>query len=251
MSNDDDDMPAWAQDAFQRLRGGDKASGLSPFLTKASSGDPAAMHALFQIYHKGILVERSGKTAREWLNKAVNLDYGPALYSMSKLYAGADGVESNVPRALELLEKAGAYGYAPAYIGLGLIYEQGELELVADPTRAAAYYAKACDVGSARGRFFLGRLYIAGRGVPRDTRRGFELFEDSARAGDVEGLSALAELYETGHQGHEEDPKKAFELFRKAARLGHERSREAIRRFPRIVPLGQIACSPDAARLHD
>lgn len=113
---------------FQR---GDFAAALRTWTEAAESGDPAAQHAIAQMYVVG---------------RGVAQDFGAAL-----LWSQA----------------AAAQGFARAQYLLGVMYQQGQ-GMARDDVSALNWYRRAAAQGVAEAQYNLAGMYAAGRGAAQD-----------------------------------------------------------------------------------
>ncbi len=101
--------------------------------------------------------------------------------------------KSNLDAAKEKLEQAAALGNTKAYVYLGILYDQMDYEEVGDFSKALSYYLLAGDEPLAR--FAIGFLYFKGQGVPVDTDKAYEIFQELADEGEPAGYSGLSFYY--------------------------------------------------------
>src|SRR5262245_2730177 len=85
-----------------------------------------------------------------------------------------------------------------------------------DYARAAELWRPAADSGDLRARNELGRLYLDGRGVPKDEKRAAEYFHSAAEQGDAAAQCALGSLYLQG-RGVPQDNAEAWRWIRRSA----------------------------------
>jgi TPR repeat protein len=232
------------REAMEMLSRG-KLSAAAEFLRAAADrGEVDAIHAMGDLYLKGVGVERNVARALEYFNSAAKQGYSQAMIDLSQMYANGDGVASDVPKALELCEAAAAVGDSRGWLILAGIYQHGGFGVPVNMDLAVDYYKKAVAANDAEAACYLSGMYINGTGVPKNLELGFRLCEQSA-AGDSEaGLYALAYMCETGYEGHPQNLARANSLYRRAARLGHAGAKSALQRFPPVVELGAISASP-------
>jgi TPR repeat protein len=83
-----------------------------------------------------------------------------------------------------------------------------------DDKRAAALYAKACDLGDAKGCYNAGIMAEEGRGVARDLARAIARYEEACAGGSSTGCTNLGFHYEHG-RGVKKDPARALELYQR------------------------------------
>lgn len=85
--------------------------------------------------------------------------------------------------------------------------------------KAAAIYGRLAAKGNARAMTELGKMYLTGDGIEKDTKRAARLFGAAAKQGNTNAMCELARMYQTGAAGTA-NLHKAFALYLKAARLG-------------------------------
>jgi TPR repeat protein len=78
---------------------------------------------------------------------------------------------------------------------------------------------KAAEQGDANAQFYLGFIYINGKGTPKDDNKAFYWFTKAAEQGIAEAQLNLGLIYRNG-QGTPKDDKQAFYWFTKAAEQG-------------------------------
>ena len=110
--------------------------------------------------------------------------------------------------------EAGGPNAAAAMTLIGELYRDG-LGFRENPVEAARWYALAAKRGDAQAAFALGRAYLAGEGVKKDTAKAKEFFEQAA------GKNVGAALYNLGIMAMEPTKDKQGEIvdFRAAANL--------------------------------
>ena len=96
----------------------------------------------------------------------------------------------------------------------GAAYKAGDYEL------AAEKFMEVADKNDHRAMYALGSMYAAGRGVPRDFRKAFELFSRAARYGRLDARYKLGIMYQEG-LGTKKNDKRAARLFHTAATKGY------------------------------
>ena len=112
-------------------------------------------------------------------------------------------------------------------IELGDRYRRGK-GVKADRERAAGYYMRAAEKGSAKGMYLVGRGLLSGDGFPKDVEKGIEWLERSARSGCLEAMTYLGVHYELGWDGLPKDDKKGFEFHLMGAELGDAESQFSV-----------------------
>lgn len=94
-----------------------------------------------------------------------------------------------------------------------MAFQRGEYRL------AVSHFQGSALKGGALPRFYLGRLYLEGKGVARDERRGASLILSAARGDHPGAMALLGELLLSG-RGLARDPEQALVWTRRAAEAG-------------------------------
>lgn len=92
-----------------------------------------------------------------------------------------------------------------------------------DFATAARGFQLVADRGNARGQFFLGELYLTGRGVKQDYARALMLERAAAEQGSEEAQYTLGGMYERG-EGVDKDPVQANVWYSLSAATGDEQA---------------------------
>jgi TPR repeat protein len=119
---------------------------------------------------------------------------------------------------VEEIKRAAESGNVKAQVELGLMYAAGGLGVRRSYKDAAKWWEAASAKDDSRAEYYLGTLYISGKGEERDPAKAVSLFEKSAEHGDSFGMSGLGELYLKG-DGVEKSQRVAIEWFNKALQL--------------------------------
>ncbi len=168
------------------------------FFKKAICGDMEAMYQLGDCYCYGEGVECDYKKALECYKKAA--DHGILIARMryENLLNEIKTQPETMELAMELLYpeeyKRAIYGDSDAQRWIGVYYFQGlvgTFDSYENYKKAAEWYTKASEQGSATAQFLLGMLYELGKGVPKDYRKALELFKSAA----AQGHQMAAESY--------------------------------------------------------
>ncbi|HEY1064609.1 MAG TPA: C39 family peptidase [Pirellulales bacterium] len=136
-----------AKDAAEAMRWGHLA---------ADQGHPAAQDFVGWMYFRGVQVRHNPVLAAAYFKSAAERS-ATAAWNLGQCYFAAQGVEHDVPKALELWRKAAEMGHG----------------------RAASSAAMA---------------YLSGEGVPRDEKEARRLAERAVELNDPSGFVVLGEL---------------------------------------------------------
>ena len=132
----------------------------------------------------------------------------------------------DLPRSMQLLERASAAGYAPAQTLLAWILDGAE-----ENERAVALYRKAAAQGDAEGQFGLATMYLKGEGVPTDQAEAVKLLERAAEQGHSQSAALLGNAYLNGELGLEQDTARARLWLERAAAAGDPSARQKLERL--------------------
>ena len=110
---------------------------------------------------------------------------------------------------------AGARGWVNC-LELGESYRNGD-GVPRDTTRAAEFYQQACEGGVAEGCYSLGFMYNMGEGLGKDRARAGELFQQACEGGSADGCLILGFRYDTGEGRNRV---RAAEFYRQACEGG-------------------------------
>jgi len=122
-----------------------------------------------------------------------------------------------------LYERACASQEPEACTRLGSASSLGELDLLADPARAAGLFRRTCERDHWPACSELGRLYEQGRGVDRDADYGLALHTRACDHRDGLGCFYLGLAHEEGNVAGASD-ERAVELFRMSCQAGVARA---------------------------
>ncbi|WQW59052.1 sel1 repeat family protein [Helicobacter pylori] len=134
-----------------------------------------------------------------------------------------DGLEAKkyYIQAKEYFEKACNLNYAKGCVSLGGLYEGENLVIGEDPRlkerlkKAIQYYSKACGLNDQHGCLILGAMQYIGKGVVKNEKQAMEKFEKACKLGKQEAceIFSLEVLCESSDQkacGMSYDKKKAL-----------------------------------------
>ena len=142
------------------------------------------------------------------------------------------GKKPDMADVVRWLSKSAEGGYVPAQFGLGEILLNGYGGVATNEVAGVEWIRKAADakpgsddwgsqISLARARYELGVCYRDGRGVKKDAKRAFELFNSAQVDGKRHGKTdvALAECYEKGI-GVAKDEVQAEKIYQAVADAG-------------------------------
>jgi TPR repeat protein len=104
-----------------------QSAGIDPgLLTKATSGDQAALVAVGEKYDAGVDVPQDLKQAADWYRKAAEMGSIAGEVHLAGLYRDGRGVVRDKSQAAELYRKAAEQGDAGAQGTLAMLYVMGQ-----------------------------------------------------------------------------------------------------------------------------
>ncbi|MGR3436896.1 MAG: tetratricopeptide repeat protein [Shimia sp.] len=236
----------------------DTETALAWFERGVSAGSPRAMTNLAEelVWSDDPAIARDPDRAVALLERAVALDYSPALLELGHVYFYADSGRADDERALHWYQRAFDAGEVGIANDLGALYDTGGAGRAPDHAKAMNLYHVAHEAGDPVGTYnignnhftghgvpvdyaearrwyemaseagyhfatvHLGLLYDEGNGVPEDDETAFELYTLAAENGEASAWNNLGVLHEDGVNGAAPDPVKALEHYRKAHEMG-------------------------------
>lgn len=120
--------------------------------------------------------------------------------------------------ALSAWVPAAKEGHPEAQYRVGRLYDAGR-GVPRDRATAADWYRKAAEQGHTDAQLWLGFIYAEGLSVPRDQARGIRWFQEAAEAGVVQAQMYLGKIYREGGRVRG-NPAEALKWYRMAAEQG-------------------------------
>jgi len=147
-----------------------------------------------------VVAPKTDEETVERLNKRVEAGDAVAIFTIGCDYRdGANRYPQDYAKALELFHRAGVLGYAAAYIGIGLAYDNGN-GVEVDKKKAIYYYELAAMGGSVNARHNLGWLEENAGNADRALKHHMIAIS----FGDADSLERIKELYSSGHASKDE-----------------------------------------------
>jgi TPR repeat protein len=198
----------------------DSTQAVNWFRRAAEGGDSSAQYNLALMYERGEGVPQDYKEAMRWLSLAADRDLVPAILDLAEfsLHPPDKKMTADVAKAAQYYEKAANLGSAVAQATLGTIYSKG-LQGKVDYEQAVKWYRKAAEEGEPDGELGLGVSYALGHGVPVDFDEARRLLTSAAGKGQIEAQFDLGIMCEEG-QGAPADPELAAHYYEMAADRG-------------------------------
>lgn len=141
--------------------------GLAQIRCAAEAGNLEAQVYLATLLDAGFGVPQDTRQAADWLERAAQKRYPPAMTRLAFAYLHGVGVRPDRDKARQLLTDAASLGEAQAMANLGAMYGRGD-GVPQDDRVAADWYRKAADRGSPHGQLGLANMFMRGHGVAQD-----------------------------------------------------------------------------------
>jgi TPR repeat protein len=168
-------------------------------------------------------------TARHSIGAALALLLSAAAFAgPAEDYAAAQKAfhSGDLPRAMQLLERASNAGHAPAQAMLAWILDGAE-----ENSRAVALYRRSAAQGYPEGQFGLATMYLKGEGVARNNAEAVKLLTSAAEQGHGQSAALLGSAYLNGDLGLEKDPAQGRTWLEQAAAAGDPSARQQLERL--------------------
>lgn len=143
-----------------------------------------------------------------------------AKYKLGKMFLNGDGVEKDIPKAVEWLKQAAMEENEFAEYALGRLYLKGA-EVEKNDVVAEEYLLKAAKHGNKYAEYVLGKEYLRGENFPKDVQKAIDYLKRSAGKDFDIAEYALGRMYLFG-LGVGKDLPLAMEYLRSAAARGNE-----------------------------
>src|SRR6266446_5870720 len=170
----------------------------------------------FEAFRSGTQALRQGRAdqAVAELEYAAEQGIPGSMWKLGRMYADGDGVPMNKGRAYDYFKRLTvAYGndsagtpYAPfvskAFVNLGQYYFEGiPGTITADPLRAREAFGYAASYfGDAEAQYYLGRMYLSGKGGQKNAKEAARWLSLAADKGDPRAQALLGEMLFKGHE---------------------------------------------------
>ncbi|MEZ0225386.1 MAG: tetratricopeptide repeat protein [Alphaproteobacteria bacterium] len=166
----------------------------------AVQGDMLAAYELAETFFDGDGFATDYPEAKKWYLKAAAQGHGPSQLRLGFLYAEKHfkGLTVDYAQAEKWFTKAAAQSAGDAQFRLGNFYIN--YKRPPDYARGMPWLKKAAEGGNRTAMFDLGRLQLAGTGVPKDTAAGIGWIKKSAEAGTLQAQMTLAKIYAEGKE---------------------------------------------------
>lgn len=150
--------------------------------------------------------------------EAANGGITVAKYKLGKMFLNGDGVEKDIPKAVEWLKQAAAEENEFAEYALGRLFLKGE-EVEKDIFAAEEYLLKSASCGNKYAAYLLGKEYLSGENFGKDAMKAVEYLELAAEKDFEPAEYILGKEYLSG-ENFSKDVQKAIDYLKRAAEKG-------------------------------
>jgi TPR repeat protein len=192
----------------------------------ATAGETRAYVPLARLYESGRGVPKDETRAHELYLQAVESGDAFAAYNVARFLEKGQNGTPDPEGAGRYYQIAAEVGHDGAQLALADRYSGGD-GLAADPEKAEQLYAEAAKTvmakaksGNVYAQDRLGRLYLEGKGVPKDPKAGITWLNTAAVNGYIWAQMRLAQLFERGVDGVEPNGAMAARYYEMAAKQG-------------------------------
>jgi len=152
------------------------------------------------------------------LNSLLDTNNPEVFNLLGDLYYSGEFVDQNYGIAKDYYQKAINLDFAPAFIKIGVMHENGYFFDI-DIEVANKYYLLAHDLGNSTGTYYFAVNLQFGAGVKQNINRSIEFYEEAIRRGNESAVIDLANLY-VNEDFNILDYEKSYYLFKSLADKG-------------------------------
>lgn len=223
---------------------GDYDTAIAEYQRLADAGNDVAQATLGYLYYVGEGVEQDLPFALDLYARAADQGNPDAQYNLAVAYAFGEGVAQDFSLAVQWYTRAAEQDHAIAQYSLGLSYANGE-GVSRNPETAASWFARAAENGYARAQVLLGSKYHTGDDVALDLAEAARWYRLAADQGDAIAQFNLASMYRSG-SGVDQDLDEALRLYQMAAAQGYNAAGEELANTQEMLASTADATHTDA-----
>ncbi|ESY73677.1 hypothetical protein X740_32345 [Mesorhizobium sp. LNHC221B00] len=164
----------------------------------ADRGHVRAVFELGYIASSGIGTAVDPSKANSFYAKASDKGDPYGMTAWGRALFNGLGVQRETGKGLDLLLKAAAMGHTYAMNDLAAIFTEGRNGVPADPSRAVAFLKAGVERQDMYSMNILGRSYLSGRGVDKNTKQAQALFQKAMDLGQPYAPGSLGRMYRDG-----------------------------------------------------
>ena len=190
------------------------------FSEAANSGITVAKYKLGKIFLNGDGVEKDIPKAIEWLKQAALEENEFAEYALGRLFLKGEEVEKDIFAAEEYLLKSASHGNKYAAYLLGKEYLSGE-NFAKDAMKAVEYLELAAEKDFEPAEYILGKEYLRGENFPKDVQKAIDYLKRAAEKDFDFAEYELGKIYLFGNDAPK-DTETALAYLKSAAANGNK-----------------------------
>ena len=187
---------------------------------KDLAGDPVLEYYLAHLYYIGYIYTKDIEKSMQHLKASAIKNYASACYQLSISYERGDGVDVDLSIANEYLLKAAEQNYLPAVNHLGEIYMMGRMDIKIDLNRAFDLFRQCSVAGYEKGKINYAYCLCYKIGNEGNYEEGFKLLTELAEKDYPEAMYNLGKIYFEGY-GTRRDIIRANYWLMRATEGGH------------------------------
>jgi TPR repeat protein len=186
----------------------------------AQNDDPIAMVYLGIMYRNGLGVPQDTEKAFSLFKRAAAMKDARGMFCYQNKFSERwrEGAK-NYEKATKILQEAAKLGDPLCLLTLGERYLAGN-GVPADTKEAIRLFQQASDTGHPEAKLRLSTILLSDELANKDLKRSTELVQEVASMGDARGIFFLARAYENG-TGIEKNLEKAISLYEQASNEGY------------------------------
>ena len=178
------------------------------------------------------------KAAFQTMQKAADMDYGPAETRLGQFYLSGTGTPVDNKKAAEVFDRAAFHGDPAGEYELAKLYNTGT-GVERDQTMAIKLFTRAADRDLPEAEFALGVASELGEGAPQDLPQAVKWYRKSAEQGFSMAQLRLAKMIWTGAAG-KQNQVAALEWALLAERSGLKEASSEVQQFRTAMPADRI-----------
>jgi len=178
------------------------------------------------------------KAAFQTMQKAADMDYGPAETRLGQFYLSGIGTPVDNKKAAEVFDRAAFHGDPAGEYELAKLYNTGT-GVERDQTMAIKLFTRAADRDLPEAEFALGVASELGQGAPQDLPQAVKWYRKSAEQGFSMAQLRLAKMIWTGAAG-KQNQVAALEWALLAERSGLKEASSEVQQFRTAMPADRI-----------
>ncbi len=203
----------------------DESTGVKLVQSAAAQGDGFAWSLVGNFHQDGRLVKSPSKAAEAY-RQSVAKGYPQARFYLTPALLRTARIAPDAS-ALAQDQKDAQSGNVEAMLRVADRYADG-IGTAENLAQALVWYEKAASHGHAVARGMQGLLLVTGQAGTKDVKKGIELTEGAAAAGDAGALFTMGQLYSNGFFGESNAKAQAIGWHKKALAAGHAGAEEAL-----------------------